>query len=143
MDHSYFTQTINDDYEKLYTLDVLGVDDRKEFDQEEVRTDFLENFVQRIGGRYQIKIHSIDERIPSNKNEVQSKLRLYSLFSWMKNETRKHYDAIIKEQLELGITEAMPVEQTGKRLYYMPHKSVIREYVASTKIRIVLMLAVS
>ena len=42
-DHSYFTQTINDDYEKLYTLNVLGVEDRKEFDQEEVKKDFLEN----------------------------------------------------------------------------------------------------
>ena len=31
-DHSYFTQTTNDEYEKLYTLDFLGVEDRKEFD---------------------------------------------------------------------------------------------------------------
>ena len=27
-DHSYFTQTTNDDYEKLYTLDFLGIEDR-------------------------------------------------------------------------------------------------------------------
>ena len=31
----------------------------------------------------------------------------------------------------------MPVEPTGKRVYYMPHKPVIRESVASTKIRMV------
>jgi len=54
--HSYFTQTTNYDNKKLYTLDVLGVEDRKEFDQEEVRKDFLENVVQLINGRYQIKI---------------------------------------------------------------------------------------
>ena len=37
LDQSYFVQTTNDDYETLYTLDVLGAEDRKEFDQEEVR----------------------------------------------------------------------------------------------------------
>ena len=136
-DHSYFTQTTNDDYEKLYTLDVLGVEDRKEFDQEEVRKDFLENVIQLKDGRYQVKIPWIDERIPRNTNEVQSKLRLYNLFRRMKDETRKDYDAIIKEQLELGIIEEAPVEPTGKRVYYMPHKPVIRESVASTKIRMV------
>ena len=49
-------QTTNDDYEKLYTLDVLRVEDKKEFDQEEVRKEFLENVVQLEDGRYQIKI---------------------------------------------------------------------------------------
>jgi len=63
----------------LYTLDVLGVEDRKEFGQEEVRTDFIENFVQRKNRRCQVKFPWIDERIPSNTNEVQSKLRLYNL----------------------------------------------------------------
>ena len=80
LDHSYFTQTTNEVHEKLYTLDVLGVEDRKEFDQEEVRKDFLENVIQFKDERYQVKIPWIDERIPSNTNEVQSKLRLYNLF---------------------------------------------------------------
>ena len=47
-------QTTNDDYEKLYSLDVLGVEDRKEFDEEEVRKEFLENVVQLEDGSYQI-----------------------------------------------------------------------------------------
>ena len=46
LDLSYFVQTTKDDYERLYTLDVLGVKDRREFDQEEVRKEFLENVVQ-------------------------------------------------------------------------------------------------
>ena len=68
-----------------------------------MRKDFLENFAQIKDVRYQIKIPWIDERISSNANEVQSKLRLCNLFRRMKDETRKDYDAIIKEQLELGI----------------------------------------
>ena len=45
-DHSYFIETTKYDHEKLYTLDVLGVEDRKDFDQEEVKTNFFKNFVQ-------------------------------------------------------------------------------------------------
>ena len=55
LDHSYFAQTKNDDYEKLYTLDLLGVEDRKEFDQDGVRKEFLEDFAQLEDGGYQIK----------------------------------------------------------------------------------------
>ena len=55
----------------------------------------------------------------------------------MKDETRKDYDAIIKEQLELGIIEEAPVKPTGKRVYYMPHKPVIRGSAASPEIRMV------
>ena len=75
-DHNYFVQTPDDDYEKLYTLDVLGVEDRKEFDQERVRKEFLGTIVQ-LGledGRYQIKIHCIDERVPGNTYKVQSRM---------------------------------------------------------------------
>ena len=121
----------------MYTLDVLGAKDRKEIDQEEERKDFLQNIIQPKDGRYQIKIPWIDERIPSNTNEVQSKLRCYNLFRRMKDVTRKDYDAIIIEQLELGIIEEAPVEPTGKRVYDMPHNPVIRESVASTKVRVV------
>ena len=54
----------------------------------------------------------------------------------MKDEVRENYDTVIKEQLELGIIEEeAPVEPTGKRIYYMPHKPIIKESAASTRIR--------
>ena len=112
LNHSYFVQTTNDDYEKLYTLDVLGVEDRKEFDQEEVRKELFENAVQLEDSRYQIKIPWTDERVPGNTNEVQSRMRLDSMFRRMKDEVREHYDTIIKEQFELRIIEEAPVEPT-------------------------------
>ena len=43
LNHNYFLQTTNYDYEKLYTLVVLRVKDRKEVDQEEVRKEFFKN----------------------------------------------------------------------------------------------------
>ena len=64
-------------------------------------------------------------------------MQLDSLFRRMKDEVRQNYDTIIKEQLELGIIEEAPVEPTGKRIYYMPHKPIIKESAASTRIRMV------
>ena len=55
----------------------------------------------------------------------------------MKDEVRENYDPIIKEWLELGIIEEAPVGPTGKRIYYMPHKPIIKESAASTRIRMV------
>lgn len=135
-DHSYFTRTTSEDYERLYSLDVLGVEDRKEFDQEDVKKEFLEN-IQRKDGRYQIRIPWIEGRYPMNDNQVQSSARLNSLFRRMTTMVRKEYDKIIEEQLELGIIEKVPEELSGKRVFYMPHKPVVREGATSTKVRMV------
>ena len=75
LNHSYFVQTTNDGYGRLYNLDVLGVEDRNEFDQEEVSKESLENVVQLEDGRHQIKISWTDETVPGKTNEVQSRTR--------------------------------------------------------------------
>ena len=136
-DHSYFTRTTNEDYEQLYSLDVLGVEDRKEFDQEDVKREFLENIQRKEDGRYQIRIPWIEGRYPINDNQVQSSARLNSLFRRMTAMVRTEYNKIIEEQLEMGIIEMAPEEVNGKRVFYMPHKPVVREGATSTKVRMV------
>ena len=42
------------DYEKLYSLDVLGVKDQGENDQFDVMRDFKENIARRDDGRYEV-----------------------------------------------------------------------------------------
>ena len=49
----------------------------------------------------------------------------------MKND----YDEIIEKQS--GIIEVAPEKPNGERLYYMPHKPVVREEATSTKVRMV------
>ena len=49
---SYFKSTTSEDYEQLYSLDVLGVENGKEFDQEEVKKEFLESIQRKKDGRY-------------------------------------------------------------------------------------------
>ena len=44
------------DFEKLYSLDVLGVEDRGEYDQPDVCSEFRENIVKRSDGRYEVGV---------------------------------------------------------------------------------------
>ena len=90
-DHNYFTRTTSDEYEGLYQLDVLGVEDRKEFDQDEVKKEFLENVSRKETGRYVLKIPWIEDRIPQQTNEAQSRVRLNSLFRRMSPSVKESY----------------------------------------------------
>ena len=134
---SNFTQTTNEDYELLYRLDVLGVEDRREFVQEEIMKGFEENIQHQDNGRYTVRVPWIEERVPQSSNEAKSRTRRKNLLSKMKGDVRERYDAIVKEQLELWIIEEAPNNPEGRRLFYMPHRPVIREGVVSTKIRMV------
>ena len=137
MNLNYFTQTTSSDYEQLYRLDVLGVEDRKEFDQEEVKKEFIENIEQKEDGRYKVKIPWIEDRVPQNTNESQSRLRLNRLMKKMTEEIRDGYEEIIEDQLRMGVIEEVPKQPSGKRIFYMPHKPVVREEATSTKLRMV------
>ena len=43
----------------------------------------------------------------------------------MSPSVKESYDAIIKEQLDMGIIEEAPTQPRGRRTFYMPHKPVI------------------
>ena len=103
-DQSHFTQTTNEDYDSLYRLDVLGVEDRKEFNQEEIMKEFVENIQHQTNSRYNISFPWIEERVSQSSNKAQSRARLKNLLSKMKEDVREKYDAIEREQLELGIS---------------------------------------
>ena len=55
----------------------------------------------------------------------------------MTEEIRDGYEEIIKDQLRMGVIEEVPKQPSGKRIFYMPHKPVVREEATSTKLRMV------
>ena len=122
-DQSHFTQTTNEDYDSLYRLDVLGVEDRREFNQEEIMKEFVENIQHQTNGRYNISFLWIEERVPQSSNEAQSRARLKNLLSKMKEDVREKYDAIEREQLELGIIEEAQDNPGGKAILYASQTS--------------------
>ena len=49
LEQSYFTRTTSQEYEKLYQLDILRVEDRSEFDQNEVKKEFFGKYPAKQG----------------------------------------------------------------------------------------------
>ena len=104
------------DYEKLYSLDVLGVEDRGENDQFDVLRDFKENFARRNDGRCEVRFPWIPGAELSSTNEVLSRNCLQNVERRLaKNENLiKEYADIIEEQLRAGIVEEAPESPTSK-----------------------------
>ena len=49
------------DFEKLYSLDILGVDDRGEDNLSDIHKDFNENIAKSEAGRYEVKYPGFQE----------------------------------------------------------------------------------
>ena len=68
-----------DEYEKLYSLDVLGVEDRGEDDQLDFYKEFQESISKRSDGRYEVGVPWIPGAKLSNTNEDPSRKRLLNV----------------------------------------------------------------
>ena len=131
------TQTSQTDYEELCRLDILGLADSHEHDQKAVYDEFKEQLVRDEDGWYETGLpwrgnHPV---LPSNKQE--SIRRLNSLNKKLERQgLTNEYDLIIRDQKEQGIIEDCPPEPIGRE-FYIPHKPVVGEEAASTKLRVV------
>ena len=136
--HSMFlAQTASNDYEELYRMDVLGLEDSPSGDQNVVYTEFLEQLTRSPEGWYETGLPWKGDHPPLPSNESGNLRRLGSLVKRLKrNGQLEEYDTIIKEQLEEGIVEEAAVSVTGRE-FYIPHKAVVREEVETTKMWIV------
>ena len=131
------TQTSQSDFDRLCRLDVLGLKDSTECDQNLVYEDFREQLSRSPSGYYEASLPLKANHPPLPMNEVGSRRRLTSLVKKLKKEGNyEQYDKIICEQLEQGIIEKASNEPTGKE-HYLPHKAVVRKSAETTKLRIV------
>ena len=113
------------DCERLFSLGVLGVEDRGDTNNE-ILNEFKENIVRKDDGRYKITFPWISGRTPTDTNEQQSRKWLQYVYRKLDKapELKREYDNIVKEQLSAGMVEEAPDNPTGERIYYMPHKPV-------------------
>ena len=129
----------HDDYLQLCSLDVLGLEDKAEGDQESVYQEFKEQLTQREDGKYETSLtwKATHPELPTNQLVAQR--RLQSLLKRLEKQPGllKKYDHIMKDQLGEGIVEVAPENPGGTREHYLPHKPVVREQAESTKVRIV------
>jgi hypothetical protein len=131
------TQTSQADFENLCRLDVLGLADSSENDQDVVYDDFKENLMRNQAGWYETNLPWKTNHPDLPTNETGSRRRLNNLVKRLeRNGTYQRYDDIIQDQLEQKIIELAPAEVTGKE-FYIPHKGIVRQSAQTTKLRIV------
>jgi hypothetical protein len=107
------------DYEQLYSLDVLGVEDRGEKDKSTIYAEFQESITRKEDGRYEVAVPWIPGAVFSNTNEEPTRKRLH-------NVNRK-----------LKQNQQLKDEYQKFCVFYMPHKPVIKENASTSKLRIV------
>ena len=127
------------DYERLYSLDVLGVEDRGANDQLDVMKEFHENISRKEDGRYEVNVPWVPGAKLTKTNELQKKSRLQNLERKLENKEslKQEYTTIVEDQLENEIIEKVPETATGSRVNYVPYKPVVRESATTTKVRMV------
>ena len=121
--------------ERLYSLDALGVEDRGENDQSDVFREFKENVTGQEDGRYNVNMLWIPGMKLTETNEAQSRKRLYNVEQRMRNDGKlqAEYAEIVNSQLRDGVIEKVPSEPSGSRIFYMPHKPILRENASTMK----------
>lgn len=134
-----FTKEIDRHCERLYSLDVLGVEDRGDNDSSTVLTEFKENIVVNSEGRYEVQVPWIPGAEVENSNEQPSRRRLVNVERKLGRDSKleAEYRNIVTDQLEKGVVEKVPSIPSGEKVFYMPHKPVVRETASTTKVRMV------
>ena len=93
-----FLREVNE-YEILYSLDVLGIEDLSENDQLDVLRDFNECFVRKEDGRYEVAFPWIPGATLLSTNAEQSRKRLNIVERKLsRNEKLKEQYSGIKEE---------------------------------------------
>ena len=112
------------DYEKLYRLDVLGVQDRGVNDQLDVLKEFKDDITRREDGRYEVRVPWIPGSTLDSTNEQASRRRLQNVNKKLiqNPELQEEYEKIFEDQLRDGIIETVPEQPGGEWTFYMAHK---------------------
>ena len=116
----------------------MGVRDRGEDDELDVYTELKENIVKKHDGRYEVIIPWIPGAELAGTNEEQGRRRLQNMNMKLrqKEQLQAEYTHIVEEQLEDGIVERIPSKPTGKGVFYLAHKALVRTEVR-TEVRMV------
>ncbi len=108
------TRSVATDYEQLCSLDVLGLADKPENDQETVYQEFKEQLQQNKAGWYESKLPWKANHPALPTNEAGSRRRLQQLVKRLERDGNyERYDSIIQEHLQSGVIESAPKKPTG------------------------------
>ena len=90
-------------------------------------------------GRYEVGFPWIPEATLTNTNEAISRKGLENVERKLSRDEKLkgEYGGIVEEQLIAGVIEEAPKSASGKRVFYMSHKSIIKQGTVTTKVPMV------
>jgi len=134
----FLLTTGQEEFEKLGSLDILGLKDIRSPKNKNIHEDFLQQLHKMQGGFYDTRLPWKEDHVPVPTNKNLSVARLNSTIRKLESMGKlEDYDQIMQEQVNTGIMEPVPPHQTGEVVHYIPHQAVIREQAETTKMRIV------
>ena len=134
----FLLKTGQEEFEKLCSLDVLGLADKEARGESKLHEDFIQQLNKTPAGYYETKLPWKEDHVPLPVNKNLSAARLVSTTRKLeKTGMLEEYHQIMQEQMAKGILEPVPNHPTGEVVHYIPHQAVIRENAATTKMRIV------
>ena len=122
----YLTQSSHDDYDRICSLNVLGLEDNPQGDQEAVYREFKGQLQGSIEGWYETGLMWKIGHPPLTNNRAAILARLSNLLNKLKRnpELFVECDNKINEQLAVGIFEHA-ANPPVKSEFYIPHKPVL------------------
>ena len=108
------------DYEKLYSPDVLGVENSEEDDQLDMCREYRKNAKRDKTGRNEDNVPWIPGISLTSTKEGASRKRLDNVERKLRQNPKleKEYSNIVKEQLEAGIIERAPEKPTEESVCF-------------------------
>lgn len=129
------SRSLDEQLRSFWELESLGI-------QEEEKT-LYDDFTTRVAfrdGRYQVSLAWKEFHEPLTDNYFLSLKRLRGLLCRLRQdpEILREYNRTIEDQLEKGIIEVVPEEESQPtRVHYLPHHAVVRRDKTTTKLHVV------
>ena len=135
---SYLTHSSATDYDQLCRLDVLGIQDSPDGDQQTVHSEFREQLKRDEEGWYETGLMWKANHTELPNNKAASLRRTNNTITKLKRNQDhfEEYHQKITDQIKEGILEPANEEANGRE-YYIPHKPVRNDDRETTKLRIV------
>ena len=124
---------LEDSARKLWDFETLGIQEENEVHEA------LKDAISFNGKRYEVDLSWKEGHAPLPSNYRNSFKRLKGQIEKWKSvpENLNAYNAIIKEQAEVGIIERVMELETPDKVHHLPHHVVIPNEAKTTKIRVV------
>ena len=120
----FFVNSTKDEFEKMCSLEVLGLSNESENGAEE---NFKKNIECMDDVRYQTRLPWKPDHCAVPTNQDRAIARLHSTTRKLEKLRKlEEYHQVLLEQVQDGILEEIPDKPTGEIVHYVPHHPVIR-----------------